>query len=160
MERVFRGGEIITGNRRDEVFEACLVRDGRVVIVGRESDVAALTCDGAEVYDLTGRSVIPGFFTTAPLNPTEADGELGRVLSLIVGGGAVTPPEAGRRVVLGDAEKKDLDRLRGSLEWGKTADLIVLSSSLSAFGAGTGAPPAVAEVFCAGEPCGRGSGPA
>ena len=158
MERVFRGGEIITGNRRDEVFDACLVRDGRVVIVGKESDVAALTSDGAEVYDLSGRSVIPGFFTTAPLRPGEADVELGRVLSLLSGEGDLTPPEAVRRVVLGDAEGKNLDRFRGSLEWGKTADLIVLSSSLSDYGAGTGETPTVAEVFCAGEP--RGETPA
>lgn len=59
---VLRNGRIYRGRREGEssFAEAVALRDGRVVAVGSDADVAALESDAAEVVDLGGRTVVPG----------------------------------------------------------------------------------------------------
>ncbi|GMV07909.1 MAG: hypothetical protein AMXMBFR53_41840 [Gemmatimonadota bacterium] len=60
---VLRGARVIT-MRGDEVVENAdvVVRDNRIVAVRRQGSVAVP--DGAEVVDVTGRTIVPGFVDT------------------------------------------------------------------------------------------------
>ena len=57
---VVRGGRLIDGTGRPPVDNAVIViRDGRFATVGRDGEVAVPP--GAEVIDVTGKTVLPGF---------------------------------------------------------------------------------------------------
>lgn len=60
-DTVFTNGEIHTLTTPDESHEAVAVRDGRIVRVGTEGDVALLTGVETSIVDLDGRVVLPGF---------------------------------------------------------------------------------------------------
>lgn len=57
---VFRGGPIHTVDPGDTVVEALAVAGDLILAAGRESDVLALAGPGTRVFDLRGRSLIPG----------------------------------------------------------------------------------------------------
>ena len=57
---VVRGGRLIDGTGRRPLDNAVIViRDGRFAAIGRDGEVA--TPPGAEVVDVTGKTVLPGF---------------------------------------------------------------------------------------------------
>ena len=58
---VLRGGVVHTLDVRRPRAEAVAVRDGRIVAVGRDADVARLVGPKTRVLDLAGRTVVPGF---------------------------------------------------------------------------------------------------
>src|SRR5262245_35399758 len=58
---VLKGGKIVTGNERNPEAEALAARDGRIIAVGRTSDIAKLIGDKTKVIDLGGKLAIPGF---------------------------------------------------------------------------------------------------
>lgn len=60
-EWAFVNAIIRTVDDRDSVADAVLVRDGRIVAVGREADVCAVAGTHCRVRDLGGRTVVPGF---------------------------------------------------------------------------------------------------
>jgi predicted amidohydrolase YtcJ len=53
-------GKIITVDAEDHIAEALAVRDGRIVAVGRNEDIAGLVDDETRVIELQGRAVTPG----------------------------------------------------------------------------------------------------
>ena len=57
---LFRGGPVWTGDGARSRASAVLVRDGRIAAVGGD-DVRDLAGQGAEVVDLAGRLLVPGF---------------------------------------------------------------------------------------------------
>lgn len=57
---VLRNATVYTGDSLNPTATAVAVRDGRIVAVGSDEDVAD-HLDGAEVLDLAGRFVFPGF---------------------------------------------------------------------------------------------------
>ncbi|MCG8149382.1 hypothetical protein GUY44_02740, partial [Pimelobacter simplex] len=61
MRTLLRGGDVITSRAAGEVLTGTdvLVEDGRIAAIGRD-----LTAGDAEVVDLTGRVVLPGFVDT------------------------------------------------------------------------------------------------
>lgn len=59
-DRVLVNGHVFTANPRQPYAEAVSVRDGRIVAVGRRSDVAASVGSDAEVIDLGGNTLLPG----------------------------------------------------------------------------------------------------
>ena len=59
------GGEVITGIN-GETSEAILVRDGRIAVVGSESEVLQAAGSAIERQDLHGATVIPGLIDTHP----------------------------------------------------------------------------------------------
>ena len=63
-ERVFINGKVFTGRGEDEFVSAFAVRDGKITRIGDVSDVR-----DAEVVDLEGRTVVPGFID-AHTHPT------------------------------------------------------------------------------------------
>lgn len=57
---LLKNGNIYTGNERQPKAEAVFVRDGRIVSVGSNVDVAKQAPADARVIDLKGRTVLPG----------------------------------------------------------------------------------------------------
>ena len=57
---VIVNGKVITVNQNFEIASAVAVKDGRIVAVGDNDDVKALTTPATEVIDLDGRTMLPG----------------------------------------------------------------------------------------------------
>jgi predicted amidohydrolase YtcJ len=55
-------GEVITVNSKNEVFEACLIEENKIVAVGTTDEIKKHITASTKVIDLHGRSVLPGFF--------------------------------------------------------------------------------------------------
>jgi predicted amidohydrolase YtcJ len=58
---VLRGGKVFVADSAGTIAQALAVRDGKVVAVGRDADVAELIGPRTEVVELEGRLVTPGF---------------------------------------------------------------------------------------------------
>lgn len=58
-DRLFLHGNVITP---DGIAQAVAVRDGAIVAVGSDAEVLALPHEGAEVVDLSGRTLMPGLY--------------------------------------------------------------------------------------------------
>ncbi len=57
---IFTGGQIVTVDEDFSMAEALAVKDGRILAVGAVAEVDAFRGPGTEVFDLEGKSVIPG----------------------------------------------------------------------------------------------------
>lgn len=60
-DMVLRGGKIVTADPATPEVEALAARDGRIVALGSDADIAAYIGSETEVVDLHGRLAIPGF---------------------------------------------------------------------------------------------------
>jgi predicted amidohydrolase YtcJ len=60
-EELYFGGPVISLDGGDRVFEALLVRDGRIAAVGTRRALEAVAADDAARIDLAGRALLPGF---------------------------------------------------------------------------------------------------
>jgi len=60
-DRIWSGGPIITMNDKAMRAEAVAERGGRIVAVGKKSDVMKLRGSKTEMVDLKGRTMLPGF---------------------------------------------------------------------------------------------------
>ena len=58
---VLRGGRVVTVDQRQPEAEAVAISGDRIVFVGSDTEVEALTGPETEVIDLAGRLAIPGF---------------------------------------------------------------------------------------------------
>ncbi|MHB8576502.1 MAG: amidohydrolase [Dehalococcoidia bacterium] len=58
---IFVGGRVHTVNATNDIAEAVTVGGGRVMAVGSNADVRALSGPGTRVIELQGRSLLPGF---------------------------------------------------------------------------------------------------
>jgi predicted amidohydrolase YtcJ len=72
---VFLGGSVFTGHGRRSAPGAVAVRGGRIVTVGDEDEARAAAGPGAEVVDLAGGMLLPGF-QDAHVHPVWAGAEL------------------------------------------------------------------------------------
>ncbi|MDD4583823.1 MAG: amidohydrolase, partial [Eubacteriales bacterium] len=61
---VFINGRIITVNSRDDIVEAVAVKSDKIIYVGTYKGIKGAITDRTTVYDLKGRSMIPGFVDT------------------------------------------------------------------------------------------------
>jgi predicted amidohydrolase YtcJ len=61
-DKIFTGGPIITIDDKRPSAEAVLVRGGRIAAVGTRAEVESKKNGTAEVVDLKGRTMVPGFF--------------------------------------------------------------------------------------------------
>jgi predicted amidohydrolase YtcJ len=61
---VLRHGIVLTVDVKDSVAQAVAIRDGRIVGVGTDADVAKLIGPKTKVVDLAGRTVTPGLIDT------------------------------------------------------------------------------------------------
>lgn len=58
---LYHGGPIITVNENDQITEAVLVSDGKIVSVGAYSHLRGSAPATIEIIDLKGRTMVPGF---------------------------------------------------------------------------------------------------
>ena len=59
-QTAFVNGEIISVNSRNEVFEACLIEDNKIIAVGTTEEIQQQITSSTNIIDLHGRSVLPG----------------------------------------------------------------------------------------------------
>jgi predicted amidohydrolase YtcJ len=59
-DKVFLNGQVITVDESDQVAEAVAVKGNRIVRVGANAEVAELVGDSTEVFELDGKSLLPG----------------------------------------------------------------------------------------------------
>lgn len=69
MAVAFLGGEVHTVDANDRICEAVLVEDGVVTAAGRTDEVTPRVPRGAEIVDMAGKSLLPGFID-AHCHPT------------------------------------------------------------------------------------------
>lgn len=101
-ELVLTQGRIVTADAAFSVAEAVAVRDGRILAVGRNDEIAALAAPDAEWIDLAGATVLPGLIDTHAhvedaglLRVTigfEGVGSVAEALERVAGMAARTPP--------------------------------------------------------------------
>lgn len=60
VDIAFRGGTIITVNPTDDVVEAIGIKGNKVVFVGSNEDLEKIIDVNTKVYDLDGRTIMPG----------------------------------------------------------------------------------------------------
>ncbi|MEM8632097.1 MAG: amidohydrolase [Pseudomonadota bacterium] len=60
-ETIYTGGPIITVDDATPRAEAVAVADGRIIAVGALAEIMALQTDATEIFDLDGRTMLPGF---------------------------------------------------------------------------------------------------
>jgi predicted amidohydrolase YtcJ len=61
---ILRSGTIHTMDDDGTIAEAMVVRDGEIVYVGDDEGTRAYECQGAEIIQLSGKAVFPGFHDT------------------------------------------------------------------------------------------------
>ena len=70
-DRVLKNGKIVTVDKNFSIQQAVAIKDGRFVVVGRDSEMRAWTGPRTVVVDLGGRTVIPGLIDSH-IHATEA----------------------------------------------------------------------------------------
>jgi len=60
-DTIYTGGSVLTMNDEQPAAEAVAVADGRILAVGASADVLAYQGNATEMFDLAGRTMIPGF---------------------------------------------------------------------------------------------------
>jgi predicted amidohydrolase YtcJ len=60
-DTIYSGGPILTMDDEQPIVEAVAVRDGRILAVGDTDSVLAHRGDSTAVFDLAGRTMVPGF---------------------------------------------------------------------------------------------------
>jgi predicted amidohydrolase YtcJ len=60
-DTIYTGGPILTINDAKPMAEAVAVKDGRILAVGDLVEVSAYAGEGTKRFDLTGRTMLPGF---------------------------------------------------------------------------------------------------
>jgi len=60
-DTIYMGGKVLTINDAQPSAEAVAVRDGRIVAVGDKDSVLAFRGSSTRIFDLAGRTLLPGF---------------------------------------------------------------------------------------------------
>ena len=105
---IMRGGRIATMDAAGTVAGALAARDGRIVAVGSDADVAALAGPETETFELGGRTAIPGIVDSHAHPDSYA--------ARIAGWEPVSPDRIGSRAALLDRVAA-LAEARGPDEW-------------------------------------------
>ncbi len=59
-DKVFLNGQVVTVDGADRVAEAVAVAGNRIAAVGTAAEVRKLIGERTEVFDLSGKSLLPG----------------------------------------------------------------------------------------------------
>ena len=60
LDMAFKNGKVITVNENDDICEAVGIKKNKIVFVGSNKDIEKLIDDNTKVYDLKGRTLMPG----------------------------------------------------------------------------------------------------
>lgn len=63
-DMAFVNGRIITANSGNEIVEAAAIRGSQIVYAGDEKGLREILSNQTKIYDLKGRSMVPGFIDT------------------------------------------------------------------------------------------------
>jgi hypothetical protein len=74
---IFHNGKIVTVDSQFRIVEAMAVRDGRILAVGTNAEIAKLAGAATERVDLRGRTVLPGLIDSHVHAPSAAMYEFG-----------------------------------------------------------------------------------
>jgi predicted amidohydrolase YtcJ len=61
VEKIFRGGTVVTVEEGQPLAEAVAVGGGRILAVGPEAEIMALAAPETKIVDLNGATLLPGF---------------------------------------------------------------------------------------------------
>ena len=64
IDLAFLNGSVITVNETDEIAEAVGIKGNRIVFVGSNEDLKSLIDESTQVFDLKGRTLMPGMIDT------------------------------------------------------------------------------------------------
>jgi hypothetical protein len=148
---LFCNGEILTANLRDEAVEACLTDGGEILFAGALSDAVALSDDETAVYDLSGRTLVPSLFGTEQASLPDAGSRASVFLHLAELCEKGSADEAPRRLIADRARGLSCVDAPKSIEWGRRADLAVLSGTLTQLSPDEIAQMSLDELFLFGE---------
>jgi len=60
-DKIIHGGIVVTVDDSNPIAEAIAIKDGKIIAVGSEAKVMAWRGDETEVFNIAGRTVVPGF---------------------------------------------------------------------------------------------------
>src|SRR4249920_4249653 len=75
---IFNNGRIVTVDPQFRIVEAMAIRDGRVVAVGTNTEIAKLAGSGTQQVDLGGKTVLPGLIDSHVHAPSASMYEFGQ----------------------------------------------------------------------------------
>ncbi len=118
-DTIYSGGPIITIDDTQPIVEAVAVRDGRILAVGDADSVLAHRGDSTEVFDLAGRTMLPGF--------VDSHGHIVMGGLQALSANLLSPP---------DGEVKDIASLKAALSaWAeKNSDVVDQVNMIIGFG--------------------------
>ena len=64
VDVAFKNGRVITVNEKDDICEAVGVKDNKIVFVGSNAELEKIIDEKTKVYDLGGRTLMPGMIDT------------------------------------------------------------------------------------------------
>ena len=64
IDTAFINGKVITVNPQDDIAEAVGIKGNKIVFVGKTDELKKLIDDKTKVYDLKGRTLMPGMIDT------------------------------------------------------------------------------------------------
>ncbi len=64
VDIAFKNGKVITVNEKDEICEAVAIKGNKIVFVGSNEDLEKIIDEKTKVYDLNGRTLMPGMIDT------------------------------------------------------------------------------------------------
>ena len=64
VDIAFKNGKVITVNEKDDICEAVAIKGNKIVFVGSNEDLEKIIDDKTKVYDLNGRTLMPGMIDT------------------------------------------------------------------------------------------------
>jgi len=59
-ETILTHGKIISANEKENIFQAMAIRDGKIVALGKSTDMKSWQGPNTQIIDLKGKTVIPG----------------------------------------------------------------------------------------------------
>ena len=64
VDTAFVNGKVLTVNENDDICEAVGIKGNKIVFVGSSSDLEKITDEKTKIYDLKGRTLMPGIIDT------------------------------------------------------------------------------------------------
>jgi hypothetical protein len=74
-DTIFQNGRVYTVNSKNDIVEAIAIKDGKIIAVGSDKQLAALVGKSTKVIDLNGRMLMPGL-VDAHMHPMGAGAQL------------------------------------------------------------------------------------
>ena len=64
IDIAFKNGKVITVNENNDICEAVGIKNNKIVFVGSNNDIDKIIDEKTKVYDIKGRTLMPGLIDT------------------------------------------------------------------------------------------------